>query len=148
MLRCLGQTTNLARQLINCLEISYCAAVAVAKLGLLLQYMRIFVTPVRRLIYGAIQFLIWSNLLVYTGAILWLIFGCNPREKIWNPSIPGHCFILEAKPVFSATWNLVSDFSILALPLFSIWKLQMPIKRKAGVSAIFAVGIMYDLTLV
>lgn len=37
---------------------------------------------------------------------------------------------------------MISDFTILALPIYSLWKLQMPIKRKAGVSMVFAIGII------
>lgn len=38
--------------------------------------------------------------------------------------------------------NLVSDVTILILPLRGISTLRIPIKRKLGVSAVFAVGIL------
>ncbi|MCJ1348382.1 hypothetical protein MMC31_006613, partial [Peltigera leucophlebia] len=37
--------------------------------------------------------------------------------------------------------NIFSDFCVLALPLASIWKLQMATKHKVGISAVFAVGL-------
>ena len=131
-----------AFQLIDYSEIFYCPVVFVSKLALLLQYKRIFVPSKRGLIYIAIHILIWSNLIVYLFVFFWLIFACNPRGKIWNPTIPGHCLNPEANSIFSASWNMVSDFTILALPLYSIWSLKLPIKRKAGVSVIFTIGLM------
>jgi hypothetical protein len=42
--------------------------------------------------------------------------------------------------IASGVINLVSDLAILVVPLLSISSLQMPTKRKLGVSAIFATG--------
>ncbi|MCJ1262841.1 hypothetical protein MMC22_002711 [Lobaria immixta] len=38
--------------------------------------------------------------------------------------------------------NSVCDFIILLLPQGVIWKLQMPIRRKLGISAIFLIGLL------
>ncbi|MCJ1477408.1 hypothetical protein MMC13_006079 [Lambiella insularis] len=38
-------------------------------------------------------------------------------------------------------FNILSDFYILCIPLPAIWSLQMPRRRKIGVSAIFLTGI-------
>ena len=123
-------------------EIFYCAIVIPLKVALLLQYMRIFVPTRRGMIYVAIHVLIWSNVVMYLFLVFWLTFACIPREKIWNPAVPGKCLNPKANSVFSASWNMVSDFTILFLPIYSIWKLQMPVKRKAGVSAVFVVGLL------
>lgn len=127
--------------LINALNIVFCVKSFLARLGLLLQYMRLFVPFKQGLIYGSIHFLIWSNLIVYTFLFFWFVFACSPRQKIWRPSIPGHCFDWHVNAVISACWGLCSDLSILALPIYSIWRLRIPVNKKAGVFAIFAVGL-------
>ncbi len=38
---------------------------------------------------------------------------------------------------------MVSDFTILLLPIISISHLQMRLTRKIGVSAVFATGFLY-----
>jgi len=45
---------------------------------------------------------------------------------------------------FMAAFNVVSDFYLLAIPIPVVWKLQMPLRRKVGVCAIFR----YDRTVV
>lgn len=69
--------------------------------------------------------------------------ACTPREKIWDPTVPGgKCTNLKVSLVVSSTTNVVSDILILLLPQNIIWRLQMPLQRKIGVSLIFVVGIM------
>ena len=43
--------------------------------------------------------------------------------------------------LFSASFNIVTDFYILLLPIPAVMGLQMPTKRKVGVLAIFATGL-------
>lgn len=38
---------------------------------------------------------------------------------------------------------MVSDFTILLLPIVEVWRLQMSRQRKIGVSAVFATGLLY-----
>lgn len=54
---------------------------------------------------------------------------CAGRNKVVN--------------VMLGTVNIVSDLYILLLPLPAIWSLQLPTKKKLGVSAIFTTGIGY-----
>ena len=74
--------------------------------------------------------------------MLFEIFECTPREKIWNPSLPGTCINIQLSFVITAVINIVSDVTILLLPLAWIWQLQMPVTRKLGVSAVFATGLL------
>ena len=45
--------------------------------------------------------------------------------------------------IVAAIINVVSDLTILMLPMASVWSLQMGTKQKVGVSAVFAAGILY-----
>ena len=38
---------------------------------------------------------------------------------------------------------MVSDFTILLLPIVEVWRLHMSTQRKIGVSAVFATGLLY-----
>ena len=38
--------------------------------------------------------------------------------------------------------NIASDFSILLLPVFAVWKLKIACKRKITISAVFGVGLL------
>lgn len=97
--------------------------------------------------YYLIQVNIWFNLLFYTVFGLLSVFACLPRRKIWEPSTPGHCVNENLFLVITAAFNIVSDFCILLLPLGKIWRLQMPVRRKVGVSAVFAAGLLYGFLM-
>lgn len=70
------------------------------------------------------------------------ILACEPRAKIWDPTVPGKCNNVLAILIFSGSWNVFSDLAILLLPLYVIWRLQLPVKRKLGVSVVFAAGTL------
>ncbi|KAJ9300994.1 hypothetical protein DTO271G3_2158 [Paecilomyces variotii] len=128
-------------QLANISQIIYGPLIFVAKLSILLLYLRAF-TPSRpgRTFY-AIHFLLWFNLLFYTANTLTKIFQCIPRAKIWDPETPGRCVNVNALIQTSAGLNVFSDFSLLVLPIAAIWKLHMKTSQKIGISAVFAAGL-------
>ncbi len=72
-------------------------------------------------------------------------FLCTPRRKIWTPTVPGKCLNFSAILISGAIINIISDFAVLALPIGSVWQLQMATKHKIGISAVFAVGLLYVL---
>ena len=94
-------------------------------------------------LYVAIHVLAWSNIGFYLVATIFEIIMCSPREKIWNPLIStGHCYNANAAYMATGIFNVISDFSILILPMIPISKLQMPLKKKIMMIAIFAAGAM------
>ena len=87
--------------------------------------------------------MIWINGLWYFISMFLNAFPCTPRAKIWDPAVPGHCFVtLQVVNDTNTIFNPVSDIFILILPIFWAWKLQMAWKRKVGVTLIFGTGIM------
>ncbi len=130
------------KQLANVEQILYGPLIFLTKLSILLQYLRIFVPNHAGKLYYTVQFMIWLNLLFYIAATLVEIFTCMPRKKIWEPSTPGRCVNNGIVVIITAAINVISDFSILVLPLSSIWGLQMPRKRKIALSAVFATGLL------
>jgi hypothetical protein len=115
-----------------------------AKLAVLLQIKRIFTVHKKNATYWTVWILIIANLMVYTAILFSFIFACWPREHIWNPFATGKakCIDTAAALLASSAINLISDITILVLPLLGISKLQMPLKRKIGVGAIFLTGAL------
>ena len=113
-----------------------------AKLSVLLQLQHIFVTSRRQPVFLVIQALIWANLAFYM-AYLWVdIFQCVPRRKIWEPSVPGTCISINVLLISPAGINIVSDCLILVLPIILVFRLQMTLKNKIAIGAIFASGLL------
>jgi hypothetical protein len=129
-------------QLANILEIVYPPVMFAAKLAVLLQIKRIFTAHQKDFIYWSVQVLIVGNLLTYFACFVAFIFACWPREKIWNPHVPGRCISTNASILATSAINLVSDLTILLLPVHGVFRLRIPLKKKIGVSAIFATGAL------
>ncbi|KAF4621716.1 hypothetical protein G7Y89_g14487 [Cudoniella acicularis] len=112
---------------------------------LMLYYLRIFV-PTRQSnmkMFMGICVVFWAHLTFYIVDTFFQIFSCNPREMAWNKLITdGHCFNLPATFVASGSVNVVSDFVLLILPIYSIWKLQITTKQKLQISGAFATGLL------
>ena len=87
--------------------------------------------------------MILFNFLFYLANLPVEIWPCVPRSKLWTPTEPGHCINNEEVFVAGGTINVVSDFTILLLPIVEVWRLQMSTQRKLGVSAVFATGLLY-----
>lgn len=122
----------------------YGIVIALVKLSLLLQYLKFFV-PIRNYSFMVLltYLVIWSTSIFYIITTFFEIFPCTPREMFWNRLITnGHCFNINAVNITSAAINCFSDFVILLLPQGVIWRLQMPFRRKLGVSAIFLTGFL------
>lgn len=87
--------------------------------------------------------MIGVNLGFYVAITLVEILSCSPREKYWNVLMTtGHCLDVNDANISAGAVNSFSDFVILLLPLSVIWRLQMPLKRKIGVSAVFLTGLL------
>ena len=132
-------------QLGNYVGILYGPVVFLAKLSILLQYLRVFV-PTRignKGLHFAIHLTIWTNLIFYVVDTFIEILQCTPRERIWNPLTAGSCAVnINAALIATAVVNAVSDLVILALPFSSIWRLRMSGWEKLKISTVFAIGLL------
>ncbi|KAH8698007.1 hypothetical protein BGW36DRAFT_281749, partial [Talaromyces proteolyticus] len=133
----LQQILNLS----NVIEVIYCPVMLMAKLSVLFQLNRIFVVSRTTLIYWLTQVLIGGNICCYLSLALALGLSCIPRAKLWDPELPGHCISSTSSIIASSVINIVSDVTILILPVFAVWQLQLPVKSKLIVSAAFGSGI-------
>lgn len=137
------QAINLIRwtKIANGIEIAYIPIIFITKLSILLLFLRIFVPGGKNRTYWIIQGVILFNFLFYLANLPVEIWPCVPRSKLWTPTEPGHCIKNEEVFVAGGTINVVSDFTILLLPIVEVWRLHMSKERKIGVSAVFATGL-------
>lgn len=131
------------RKIANGIEISYIPIIFITKLSILLLFLRVFVPGGRTRTYWIIQSVILFNFLFYLANLPVEIWPCVPRSKLWTPTEPGHCINNEEVFVAGGTINVISDFTILLLPIVEVWRLHMSTQRKIGVSAVFATGLLY-----
>lgn len=133
---------------VNITELVYSPTISIAKLSILLMYLRLFMPDrsTRTRTYYLTHFIIWCNMLFYLSIMVVTGCQCIPRRKIWSPSVPGKCVNPHAVLVVTAIINLISDFSILLLPIRSIWRLQLSLRRKLAISAVFATGLVACVT--
>ena len=93
-------------------------------------------------LYWSYVALLSLNVGFWVSGGLAVLFACTPREKIWNPLLPGTCIDQSATYIASGAWNVFTDFCIIVLPLFSIWKLRLAIRYKIGISIMFLTTIL------
>ena len=130
---------------VNIAAIIYDLTAFFGKLSILLQYSRIFVSTGNEYtpMFIAIRVGISSIFIFYFVLTFFDIFQCTPREKIWNLSITtGHCYSDVAAYEASGVFNVISDFAILIMPMASVWKLNMSLRRKLLTTGVFASGFL------
>ena len=125
----------------NLVDVFYSPVICLIKLAILLQIGNIF-APSRTRLYWVICGLATLTVMYYFATMVARILACIPREKIWNPSVPGVCINSAAAIVASAALNTISDIVLLILPLRSIWRLQMRLQRKMQLSTLFATALL------
>ena len=121
---------------------AYGPTICFAKLSLLLLYLRIFSPDcvVRRAIYIGIFF----NIIFYTGTTVAYGAMCIPNPgQTWIDTLSTQrCIHSIIVNYLQAVFGVISDLYILILPMPILFKLKLPYKKKVGVAAIFATGIL------
>lgn len=124
-------------------EITNAPTMLMAKWSILFQFRRLFCTgQVRDATFWSIHILIFLCAAYYFSAVFTFTFQCLPREKTWNPLLEGHCINVSAAIVSQGAANLLLDLGILITPIWAVWNLQLSLKHKIGVSAVFGVGLL------
>ena len=128
----------------------YLLTISLTKASILLFYLRLFGTPgtrpvLRKLLYTTqVLVVVWLIASIIPG-----IFRCHPIDDMWNPlifsgpDVRDHCIDENAYYVSTSVFNVALDFWILVLPLSIVWRLQLSRGRKAGLIAIFLLGVLY-----
>ncbi|KAK0729516.1 hypothetical protein B0H67DRAFT_638122 [Lasiosphaeris hirsuta] len=117
--------------------LTYNLATFFIKLSILSFYLRFSVDR-------AFRYTVYFVMLVTVGytfpnAILFL-YACTPMQTYWDLSIVGTCINLNATFHTANTLNMVTDFTILLLPIWMLRRLRAPLMKKIGVTLILMTG--------
>ncbi|KAI1078775.1 hypothetical protein F5B20DRAFT_192027 [Whalleya microplaca] len=121
----------------------YGLSIMFIKTAIVLEWLRIF-NPrgTRGFFYWGSCAVLLVNFLFYGSTAFTFNLACRPFERYWNPFIQGTCYYDVFKLDLPAgVINFVVDLMIFLLPHKVIWQLQLSLKKKLGVAAIFAVGL-------
>lgn len=124
-------------QLILASGVTWLLGTIFIKLAILWLYTRIFSTA---------QFKRWSRILMgVTGAygvafLILFMSRCTPMSQQWAPVPGGHCRDITIDQIVSVTINIILDIAMTIMPMPMLWGLQMPLKNKVAVSAMFGMG--------
>ena len=119
--------------------IFFCAATGFAKASILLFYGRIFPSRTFKLI---ILCLVIFTVSYSLASVLVNVFSCKPVSGSWDLALATSAVCIN-RPVFyfaQAGLGIFTDFATLVAPLPFLWKLQMPVRQKIGVSAVLMMG--------
>ena len=69
---------------------------------------------------------------------------CIPLAHLWDPTIPGHCLNQLAFIATMGVFTILTDFVLLAMPLFPLACLQVSRTRRIQLIIVFCFGGLYD----
>ena len=105
------------------------------------------------LLYGIFGRLRWMRLLIWFGLVVTGLFyltnvvvfaslcSPNPGQSYVEVFSTPRCERSVTYSLVGGSFNIVSDFYLLLLPIPAVMGLQMPTKKKIGVLAIFGTGL-------
>ena len=110
-----------------------------AKLSILISYLRIFPSTIRWFRVSVCATMVWA---CTHGLIITLLtaFQCIPVRSLWDKSIHGKCLDLRGIIIAGTAFSIVDDLLIMALPIPCISSLHLGKMKKFGVGLMFALG--------
>ncbi|KAL9581927.1 MAG: hypothetical protein Q9212_003602 [Teloschistes hypoglaucus] len=121
--------------------ILYGASVALSKCAILLLYVRVFTTNLRKFTIAVCAI---GAVVGVTGitTIVGSIAQCVPISRNWNMAVSGRCIDKVAFARYTAIPNVITGFFMLLLPLPMVWRLNVTVQQKVALTATFLHGIM------
>ncbi|KAG4416297.1 hypothetical protein IFR04_010578 [Cadophora malorum] len=120
-------------------SIAYVTSLWAIKVALVIFYKRIAARTRLQTVYNVVL-----GVLAVTWAVIFfdIIFQCYPIDRKWTTDPNNQCSQKASNINYWITIlsNIFSDVVIIALPISMVAKLQMPLKQKLGVGAMFALG--------
>jgi hypothetical protein len=146
-----------SRKITLAMEVTYIASTGLTKISILLFY--------RRMAEGAVstpfRTLVWVSIVSVAGYIIATIIAgflsCIPLSAFWmqvdlqwaathTKGVDYHCTNEPAMLLAASTISIAQDFLACGLPLLLFWKLQLPVRQKIALAAIFGVGFFLCIT--
>ncbi|CAI0651059.1 unnamed protein product [Colletotrichum noveboracense] len=127
-------------KLLFVLQLFYILDLAVIKASIICLYLRVF--SIRSFRTG-------FNFLLGFSYVLLSLVQCQPLNHYWNGwdgRHPGKCADLNLIGLTHVGFNIGLDVWMLILPASQVYKLNLPLKKKLGVMAMF--GVVVFLTIV
>ncbi|MCJ1293825.1 hypothetical protein MMC34_005381 [Xylographa carneopallida] len=119
-------------------SIFYWSIIAACMASVLFLYRRIFITSRFRLI--SLLLVIWSALWLVSGTFVEIFFP-SPIPSYWDPNVSGKWLInYDGFWLAAMVLELVTELTILSLPVRQISKLQLSRRKKMLLSFIFLLG--------
>jgi len=122
----------------------YLFTAAMVRISIIILMRRIFfdktIAPISRIIANILIVLSVVQFLVAEGIF---IFRCYPVKygfdiaNTWR----GKCLDNRKSGYSSAGTHLILDTAVLVLPMYSIWKLKLPLQDRLRIIAVFLLGI-------
>lgn len=76
-----------------------------------------------------------------TATFLGSVLACFPVAFFWDKTITGgHCINLLVFWYTNASFNIITDIVVVAIPISVLKSLQLPKRQKYGLLVVFAVG--------
>lgn len=118
---------------------SYTLAILLPKLIIISCFLRFFRQKRRRIICWV---LVGYIVVYFCLAIIITMVECIPIQALWDRTIKdAKCIDIQAWWAFATVPNVILDLALLYLPIPVIWKLQLPLRDKIGISAAFLFGL-------
>jgi hypothetical protein len=142
-------TSNGRLQLTLISETTYGPCIWFIKLSLFVFFLELF-GRLRWLRYMAVTGMIvtglfyWATLIVF--AAMCAPMGSGPQSQMSYLQALASAKCEDSRPltVVTGVVNVVSDLYLILLPLPAVWSLNLPLRKKLGVSMIFLTGFMSD----
>jgi hypothetical protein len=121
------------------------------KLSILLFYRRVFTVRFAGFRWG-IYITFFCSLCSGIATFFVYTFQCIPVQLFWNRgylvvptpppvSLEGHCLSATIHVVVPLFFDLATEIAILTLPTIALWKIQLPKRKKVGLTFAFSLGI-------
>ena len=132
---------NVVKQYLYWQEMAYPLTIAFVKISILYFYRSLFQTQR----FDQITLvLIIINVMWITTALFIVIFQCKPIYAAWTVELQlagqAKCLNISVLIFAFEIINVAIDIIILCLPITMLRKLQLPMRKKIGIGAIFSLG--------
>lgn len=115
--------------------------ITLAKIAILLLFLRVFVprqTGSKKM-WAWIWFMIFFNIVYCIVLVLLVQLQCI-RRAVQPPN--GSCLNQQVLIISASAINTITEIAILAVAVWAVWGLRMPLKRKIAIVAILSFGSM------